>query len=115
MKREKSNIVQVTKAGQMKLGALLKKHREDQGWSQDRLVEIIRERIGASIVKSTISGIERGNQIPTCDTLLLLSQVGYLPYSFTELVDIATENRLALCEKPTPYRVNKEAKEAIAV
>lgn len=109
MKRENSGVVQMTKAGQIKLGALLKKHREDLGWSQDRLVEVIRERVGVSVVKSTISGIERGNQVPTCDTLLLLSQVGYLPYTFTELVDIATENRLALCEKPVPYRVNKEA------
>jgi transcriptional regulator with XRE-family HTH domain len=115
MKQGQSNAVQVTKTGQMKLGALLKKHREDQGWSQDRLVEIIKERVGVSIVKSTISGLERGNQIPTCDTLLLLAQVGYLPYTFTELVDIATENRLALCEKPSSYRVSKKAKEAITV
>jgi transcriptional regulator with XRE-family HTH domain len=103
---QKNEVVLVTKKGRATLGELLREYRERQGWSLDRLAEEVYAVTGNTIVKSTISNLERGNTVPTCDTLLLLSQVGYLPFTFTQLVDIATENRLSVCEKGYPYKIS---------
>jgi transcriptional regulator with XRE-family HTH domain len=84
-------IPQVTKEGRLKLGSVLKRYREEQGWTIDELVQFVDTRTGMKISKSAISNLERGNTVPNWDTLSILACSGYLPYSANELMDIATE------------------------
>lgn len=106
--------VRFTETGKKTLGLKLKRYRESLKLSLRGAENYIRE-MGGDLSFNTISSIEKGHREIETANLLMLSQIGYGGMTFTQMVDILTENRLSLCEKPVPYCVNKEAKEAIAV
>lgn len=81
----------ITKRGLETLGKVLKKHREDNNLSMDKLVAEINVKTGCFISKAAISDLERGNTEPKWDTLAILAASGYVPYTVDQLFAIATE------------------------
>lgn len=100
--------VRFTETGKKTLGLKLKQYRESLKLSLRGAENHIRG-LGGDLSFTTIGSIEKGYREIEIANLLMLSQIGYGGMTFTQMVDILTENRLALCEKPVPYRVNKEA------
>ncbi|HEY9884711.1 MAG TPA: helix-turn-helix transcriptional regulator [Thermosynechococcaceae cyanobacterium] len=86
-----------TMPGLSRLGKEILRSRKEQGWSQDRLVEVIRERTGQEITKQTISRLERGGQMPERNTLAIIAAAQFIrnragiPYTEAQLSDIASE------------------------
>ena len=97
--------VRLTNKGLKELGACLVKYREDKGWSQRDAARYISDRTIQGLTASALGRIEEGKVSVKLDTLLMLAQIGYGDLSFTQMVNLATERRLAVCERPSPYKV----------
>lgn len=90
----KKMLYLITNQGKSRLGGILKKSRESNGWSLDDLIRIVEERTGHKLAKSTISSLERGNVSPRWDTLAILSASKYVSVngkvlSPPQMIDIA--------------------------
>ena len=96
--------LRITVSGCRELGRRLKRFRESQGMSLRAAAVFLDERTGGGLNFTSIGDIERGARRPDTDTLLLFAQAGYGGMSFTEMVDIATENRLVSCESAISYK-----------
>jgi transcriptional regulator with XRE-family HTH domain len=96
-------VVSLTPQGLRVLGERLKNYREARGWSQREASRHISERVKAGITPTALGRIEAGSVTVKLDTLLMLSQIGYGNMGFSEMVDLATENRLAACEGSSRY------------
>lgn len=106
--------VRFTESGKKMLGKKLRDYRKSLGLSLRGAEKYIRD-MGGELSFTTIGNIEKGYREIEVANLLMLSQLGYGEMTFTQMMNVLTEDRFALCEKPTPYRVSKESKEAIAV
>lgn len=114
----KIQSVKITKDGRERLGEILRNYRESKGWSLRFASEYISQASGdGNLSFSSLGDIEGGKRDIKLENLLLLSQIGYGDMGFSEMVDILTSSRLALCEKGTDYRVcsNESINQAIAV
>lgn len=79
------NGLTVTRGGWTALGLLLRQSRERAGWSLADLVEKAKEsNDSATLGRSTISHIERGNVEPKIGTLMILSSLKYIRHPTTE-------------------------------
>lgn len=107
--------VTLTRQGIAALGARLEAYRVEKGWGVRESSRYIRSKIRPGLTPTALSRIEAGSVTLKTDTMLMLSQIGYGGMSFTKMVDIATDRRLSVCEKPATYKVNKKEKKAIAV
>ena len=95
--------VSFTKSGLEQFGLKLKKYRKDRGWSLRESAAQIGNSVETNLSASTLGDLERAAVVVKADTLLLLSQVGYGGMTFSEMVDILTDRRLALCELGATY------------
>lgn len=97
-------VVTLTPEGLKALGEALRKHREAMGWSQREASRFITLNAKPGLTATALGRIEKGSVEISLETLLMLSQLGYGGMAFTEMVDIATGRRLAMCEKPGHYQ-----------
>lgn len=106
--------VTLTEQGIKALGAKLEAYRKSQCWGVREASRYICSKIEPGLTPTALSRIEAGSVTLKTDTMLMLSQIGYGGMSFTEMVDIATDRRLAVCEKGGTYKVSRN-QEVIAV
>lgn len=97
--------VKLTDKGLKELGDCLVKYRKDKGWSLRDAARHISDRTIQGLTASALGRIEEGKVSVKLDTLLMLAQIGYGDLSFTQMVNLATERRLAVCERPSSYKV----------
>lgn len=102
-------IPKLTDNGLKELGLRLVAYRESKGWSQReaarQIADAVEDAVKDGITSSALGRIEEGHSTVKVDTLLMLSAIGYGGMTFSEMVDVATEHRLSVCEKPGAYRV----------
>lgn len=96
--------VAITEKGKKNFGDRLRKFREEKGWSLQVASDVVYKRTGRRFSRSTLGDIENATvkQIKP-DTLLLIAQSGLGDMSFSEMMNVLTENRMALCEKGVYY------------
>jgi transcriptional regulator with XRE-family HTH domain len=82
---------QVTIKGRIELGKILNHYRTKKKWSLDKLSDVIYESTGRRINKGQLSNLENGSHKPEWDTLAVVCQGGHLPYTASELMEIAAE------------------------
>lgn len=92
------NAVTFTRQGMRTLGAKLRLYRESKQWSLRQASDNIATEVCPGISPSALGDLERGAVTVKAETLLKLSQIGYGGMTFSEMVDILTDRRLALCE-----------------
>jgi len=98
------SVVELTPQGLKALGEKLKNYREVKGWSQREAARYITASIKPGLTASALGRIEQGSAKVSMETLLMLGQLGYGGMGFSEMVDVATERRLNLCENGGSYR-----------
>lgn len=82
---------QVTIKGRIELGKILNHYRTQRKWSLDKLSDVIYEATGRRINKGQLSNLENGSHKPEWDTLAVVCEGGHLPYTASELMEIAAE------------------------
>ena len=97
-------VVKPTDKGLRVLGGRFRDYRERQGWSQREAARRITQKIKPGLTASALGRIEDGNlKTIKMETLLMLAQIGYGDMGFSEMVDLATGNRLSACEGSSRY------------
>lgn len=97
------SVVELTPQGLKALGERLIKYREERNWSQRQAARYITSMIKPGLTASALGRIEAGTVKINIETLLMLGQIGYGGMGFTEMVDLATDRRLAVCEGGGKY------------
>ena len=97
--------ITVTEQGRKAFGRALFEYRDRIGISLDAAAESVRTRSGRKkFAKSTLGDLENGaTKQVTLDTLFALSQAGYGGMSLSEMADILSDRRLAVCESGGKY------------
>jgi transcriptional regulator with XRE-family HTH domain len=108
------NAITFTDQGIQALGEKLRDYRESRRWSLRQASENIAKKVSPGISPSALGDLERGAVTVKAETLLKLSQVNYGDMTFSEMIDILTDHRLAACESSGTYKVAKN-QDAIAV
>lgn len=98
--------ITVTSQGRKVLGDTLRDYREKKYGSLDAAIEVIKERTGKKLSKSTLGDLENAaTKRVTLDTLLVLSQAGWGGMNLDEMIETLTDRRLAVCEAGSQYNV----------
>lgn len=95
--------LEVTDSGKALLGKALKEYRDSQGLSLRAAAKNIADATGRPLAFSTLRDLEKGFRTPDIETLLALVQAGYGGMTLSDMFNLATDRRLALCEKPGKY------------
>lgn len=97
--------VTVTEKGRKAFGKALRDYRKKIGVSLDVAAEIVREKSGKDkFAKSTLNDLENAaTKQVTLDTLFALCQAGYGGMNFSEMANILSDRRLAVCESGGRY------------
>lgn len=101
------NPNRVTDAGKKKLGALVRKAREANDWTQDELLEKLRDIAKAvsdenAWSRSTLSNLENGNHSPRWNTLADVAALEFIVHPKTGKPLNEAELFWIACERMNP-------------
>jgi transcriptional regulator with XRE-family HTH domain len=96
--------LEITETGRKEFGARLKAYRQHHKMTLREAEAFIGDRCcGRTVSFNSLSAIERGHRDIDTATLLLFAQSGYGDMTFSEMGDILTDRRLAVCESGGRY------------